>query len=130
MKSILLPIFSATSIAACALLTSCDPGSYNAGANPPTGGTTAQASPSTSEPAATKPKYPQLDAGKKYPMGFALIKDEKPVKNRVISPFRPYNVLNISGMRSGAVVGDPYTRTKNQKTGKLVNSSAKLFRLP
>lgn len=127
MKSILLPIFSASSLIAVSLLSSCAPGAYNAGANPPSGNTGRL---QAATPAEAKPKYPELTYGKKYPKGFPLMKDGKVVKNRVISPYRPYNVLNVSGMRSGAVVGDPYTRKKDQKTGKRVDASAKLFRLP
>jgi len=50
-------------------------------------------------------------------------------KNRVISPFRPYNVIDVSGYKSGDIVGDPSTGSVDAK-GKLVPGTAKHFRIP
>lgn len=50
-------------------------------------------------------------------------------KNKVISPYRPYNVIDVKGYRSGDIVGDPSTGTIDAK-GKLVPGTAKHFRIP
>ena len=51
-------------------------------------------------------------------------------KNIVISPYSPYNLIDVTGYSSGEIVGDPSTATVNPSTGKLDLSTAKHFRLP
>ena len=51
-------------------------------------------------------------------------------KNLVISPYRPYNLIDVKGYRSGSVAGDPSTARLDPKTGKPIASTAKMFRLP
>jgi len=51
-------------------------------------------------------------------------------KNTVISPYSPYNLIDVTGYSSGEIVGDPSTATVNPSTGKLDLSTAKHFRLP
>ena len=49
--------------------------------------------------------------------------------NMVVSPYRPYNIIDVSGYRSGAIVGDPST-AKISSSGKPIASTAKFFRIP
>lgn len=51
-------------------------------------------------------------------------------KNMVISPYRPYNLIDVKGYRSGEVVGDPSTAKVDPTTGKLDARTAKFFRVP
>ena len=50
-------------------------------------------------------------------------------KNKVISPYKPYNVIDVKGYKSGDIVGDPSTGTLDDK-GKLIPNTAKHFRIP
>lgn len=52
------------------------------------------------------------------------------VKSAVISPYKPYNLITVKGYKSGDIVGDPSTAKINPKTGKIIESTAKYFRLP
>jgi len=51
-------------------------------------------------------------------------------KDTVISPYRPYNVIDVKGYKSGDIVGDPSTAKVNPATGKLDLSTSKHFRIP
>ena len=51
-------------------------------------------------------------------------------RNMVVSPYRPYNVIDVKGYRSGDIVGDPSTAKVNSATGQLDSTSAKYFRVP
>lgn len=51
-------------------------------------------------------------------------------KNLVISPYRPYNLIDITGFKKGGFAGDPSTATIDSKTGKPIPGTAKMFRLP
>lgn len=48
----------------------------------------------------------------------------------VVSPYRPYNVIDITGYRSGDIVGDPSTAAVNSTTGKRDANTIKHFRIP
>jgi len=48
----------------------------------------------------------------------------------VISPYRPYNILEVKHLKVGSIAYDPTTATKDQKTGKAIMSTAKKFRVP
>ena len=48
----------------------------------------------------------------------------------VISPYRPYNLIDVTGYRKGAIAGDPSTAKKDPKTGKIIESTSKYFRIP
>jgi len=50
--------------------------------------------------------------------------------NTVISPYRPYNLIDVTGYKSGDIVGDPSTAQVDPATGKVNLSTAKHFRLP
>ncbi len=50
--------------------------------------------------------------------------------NMVVSPYRPYNVIDIKGYRSGDIVGDPSTGKAHPTTGVLIPGTAKCFRIP
>ena len=51
-------------------------------------------------------------------------------KNMVISPYRPYNIIDVKGYRKGDIAGDPSTAKTDPKTGKIIESTAKYFRIP
>lgn len=51
-------------------------------------------------------------------------------KDMVISPYRPYNVINVSGYQSGDIVGDPSTARIDPKTNKPIANTSKHFRIP
>jgi len=50
-------------------------------------------------------------------------------KNMIISPYRPYNLIDVSGYKSGDIVGDPSTASIGSD-GKPVIKTSKHFRLP
>ncbi|MEO1856126.1 MAG: hypothetical protein ABGY95_02005 [Rubritalea sp.] len=64
-------------------------------------------------------------ADKNYPSAFQY----KTSKNQVISPYRPYNVIDVKGMKPGHLSRDPST-AKKDKAGKPIPSTAKIFRIP
>lgn len=70
---------------------------------------------------------PQVDSNSNVPVGRPS-PDGK--KNMVISPYRPYNLIDVTGYKSGDIVGDPSTATVDPATGKPNLSTAKHFRLP
>ena len=51
-------------------------------------------------------------------------------KGYVISPFKPYNILDVKHLKPGNYAYDPTTATVNPKTGKLDFRSGKIFRVP
>ncbi|MGJ8673655.1 hypothetical protein [Rubritalea sp.] len=64
-------------------------------------------------------------ANSKYP-------DAHPVageSNKFISPYRPYNVINVKGVRPGLLVRDIST-AKTGANGKPDLATAKIFRIP
>lgn len=69
---------------------------------------------------------PRIDIAK-VPVGRP---DPQGRPNMVLSPYRPYNIINVKGYRSGSIVGDPSTATVNPATGKLDSRTAKYFRVP
>lgn len=48
----------------------------------------------------------------------------------VISPYKPYNVLDVKHLKPGNLAYDPFTAPKDPTTGKTMISSAKIFRVP
>ena len=48
----------------------------------------------------------------------------------VISPYHPYNLIDVTGYSKGDIAGDPSTARKDPKTGKIIESTAKYFRIP
>ena len=70
---------------------------------------------------------PKIDGYSKIPMG-RRTPDGK--ANRVISPYRPYNIIDISGYRSGDIVGDPSTAQVDPATGKIILNTSKHLRIP
>jgi hypothetical protein len=73
------------------------------------------------EPAEEQKKF------RKIPLGHP---DPKGRSNMVMSPFRPYNIIDISGYSSGDIVGDPSTAVVNRTTGRRDPNTAKHFRIP
>lgn len=51
-------------------------------------------------------------------------------KGFVISPYKPYNVVEVKHLKPGNLAYDPTTVTKDPKTGKDDFSKAKIFRVP
>ena len=70
---------------------------------------------------------PKIEAYGKIPMG-RRTPDGK--TNMVISPYRPYNIINVTGYRSGSIVGDPSTAQVDPATGKLILNTSKHLRIP
>lgn len=50
--------------------------------------------------------------------------------NMVISPYKPYNKIDVKGYKSGETVGDPSTAIIDPKTGKANMSTVKAFLIP
>jgi len=96
-----------------AVLTACNP-------NP-------TASPSSSFSRGAEVPAPQVAGQANVPVG-RRTPDGK--TNMVISPFRPYNVIDVKGYRSGDIVGDPSTAQTDSATGKLNLNTSKHFRIP
>lgn len=55
--------------------------------------------------------------------------DPKGRKNMVLSPYYPYNIIDVKGYKSGAVAGDPST-AKRDASGKVIESTSKYFLVP
>ncbi|MFD2158216.1 hypothetical protein ACFSW8_04840 [Rubritalea tangerina] len=65
-------------------------------------------------------------ADKKFPAAFPY----KDSKTQVISPYKPYNVINVKGLKSGHLARDVSTAKVDKSTGKPDLSTAKIFRVP
>ncbi|MDC0088076.1 hypothetical protein OAI07_00885 [Akkermansiaceae bacterium] len=50
--------------------------------------------------------------------------------NMVISPYKPYNKIDVKGYKTGDKVGDPSTIKADPATGKADMSTMKTFLLP
>ncbi len=70
---------------------------------------------------------PKVASQRRVPMGHP---DPQGRPNMVVSPFRPYNIIDVKGYRSGDIVGDPSTAKVNATTGKLDTNTSKRFRIP
>ena len=79
-----------------------------------------QSQSSGTVPAPNVPDLNDIPVGRPDPAGR---------KNMVISPFRPYNIIDVKGYRSGDIAGDPST-AKRDASGKIIESTSKYFRLP
>ncbi len=86
-------------------------------------------SPSGSLPGESSAEVPapKIDGYSKIPVG-RRTPDGK--ANRVISPYRPYNIIDTSGYRSGDIVGDLSTAQVDPATGKLILNTSKHLRIP
>lgn len=65
-----------------------------------------------------------IDLSKKIPEAYYY----KP--GFVISPFKPYNVLNVKHLKPGDYARDPYTAIVNAQNKKKDMKTAKIFRVP
>lgn len=70
---------------------------------------------------------PEVAELSKIPVGRP---DPKGNPKMVISPYRPYNLIDVTGYKKGDIVGDPSTAQKDSKTGKIIESTSKYFRIP
>ena len=73
------------------------------------------------EPAQEEKQYRKTPLGHPDPQGRG---------NMVMSPFRPYNIIDVTGYTRGDIVGDPSTALINPRTGKRDSKTAKTFRIP
>ena len=48
----------------------------------------------------------------------------------VVSPYRPYNVIDVKGFYSGNIVGDPSTGKIDPASGMVIPGTARRFRIP
>ncbi|BDS08298.1 hypothetical protein NT6N_33380 [Oceaniferula spumae] len=108
----------AASIAACA--------PYPEGTGPRMPGMLQQTPPESQSQADEVPA-PTVDVDSSVPVGRPT-PDGK--KGMVISPYRPYNVIDVTGYRSGDIVGDPSTASVDPATGQPIPSTSKHFRIP
>ena len=69
-------------------------------------------------------------AKRKQTTDYPLATPHPTEKNRVISPFKPHNVIDVKGLRSGQLAWDPSTAPIDPSTGKLDLSQAKIFEIP
>lgn len=83
-------------------------------------------SPTSSSGAGTVPA-PEVAELSKIPVARP---DPKGNPNMVISPYRPYNLIDVTGYKKGDIAGDPSTAQKDPKTGKIIESTSKYFRIP
>ncbi|MFC5049476.1 hypothetical protein ACFPK9_02415 [Rubritalea spongiae] len=72
--------------------------------------------PNSGDAASANPKYPDA-----YPVAGD--------PNKVVSPYRPYNVINVKGICQGHFVRDMSTAKKGAD-GKPDPATAKIFRVP
>ena len=70
---------------------------------------------------------PELKKYRKIPLGHP---DPQGRSNMVVSPYRPYNIIDITGYSSGDIVGDPSTAMVNPTTGKRDPRTVRHFRIP
>ena len=73
------------------------------------------------EPAQEQKQYRKIPVGHPDPQGRG---------NMVLSPFRPYNIIDVTGYSRGDIVGDPSTALINPRTDKRDPKTAKTFRIP
>lgn len=50
--------------------------------------------------------------------------------NQVVSPYKPHNVIDVKGFRTGQLARDPSTAPINPTTGKPDLGQAKIFEIP
>lgn len=70
------------------------------------------------------PPEPRQRSG--YPLATPI--EGKP--GQVISPFKPHNVIDVRGYRSGQLARDPSTAPIDKTTGKADINQAKIFEIP
>ncbi len=117
-QHITLLTITAAALASCAPYPAPNPN------NPNSPGFTSQSPASTAGPEVPAPR---VETQGKVPVGHP---DPQGRANMVVSPYRPYNVIDVKGYRSGDIVGDPSTAKVNPSTGKLDTKTSKHFRIP
>ncbi len=70
---------------------------------------------------------PELKKYRKIPLGHP---DPQGRANMVVSPYRPYNIIDVTGYSSGDIVGDPSTALVNPATGSRDPRTVRHFRIP
>ena len=95
------------------LLSSCTP-SPRQGTASGTGG----------DPPAPAPAQPKKRSD--YPLATRI----EGKKAQVISPYKPHNLIDVKGFRSGQLARDPSTAPLDPTTGKPDMAQAKIFELP
>ncbi len=79
--------------------------------------------PAVSQPA---PRPVKRKPTSDYPLA-TLLPDSN---TRVISPYKPHNVIEVKGFRSGQLARDPSTAPIDPTTGKPDINQAQIFELP
>lgn len=69
---------------------------------------------------------PAAEFTKEYPLAYPYKKSTR----LVISPFRPYNLIDIKGLRPNQLARDISTAKADPVTKKPITSTAKIFRIP
>ena len=108
--------------AAAAIVASCAP--YPQGTNPINSTVDKLQSTTANLNTAATPAPPKITS---LPTG-RLTANGDP--NLIISPYKPYNIIDVTGYKSGEVVGDPSTATVDPKTNKRIESTSKHFLIP
>lgn len=120
-------ILSSSLVAIClSMLTSCEPfpqmlqGSSMMTSSAPAPAPVAEVA--ESPPSANTTGEPEFPIGK-WP-------EDTTSSNLVVSPFPPNNLIDITGYKSGDIVGDVSTAAINKRTGKVDIKTSKYFRIP
>lgn len=81
------------------------------------------ANPSGDQPAPAPAKPKQRSD---YPLATRI----EGKKSQVISPYKPHNIIDVKGFRSGQLARDPSTAPIDPTSGKPDMSQSKIFELP
>ena len=113
-------------ITSLGILASCAP--YPQGTNPLSLLYPNQTAPgtvaNTTAPQVTTPKAPTIS---KTPVG---VRPANGAANLIISPYKPFNLIDVTGYKSGDTVGDPSTAQLDPATQKPIMSTSKHFLIP
>lgn len=77
-----------------------------------------------------QPAPPQSARPPKQRSGYPLATPIQGRSGQVISPFKPHNVIDVRGYRSGQLARDPSTAPIDPATGKPDINQAKIFEIP
>lgn len=76
------------------------------------------------DPYASLPQKPAKTSD--YPLATPI----QGTRDQVISPYKPYNVIEVKGFRTGQLARDPSTAPIDPATGKPDLNQAKIFEIP
>lgn len=80
----------------------------------------------------TSAAYSNTSNPSQYPVAKPMVNPntKQVIKDHYVSPYRPYNPIVAKGFRSGQLAGDPSTMKTDPATGKPIQDTIKIFRLP